>query len=460
MRCEQDSLGEVRIPDDRYYGAQTQRATENFKIGSERFAPAFIHAHALVKKAAATANEALGLLDAPRAAAIRQAADEVIAGRFDDHFPLVIWQSGSATQTNMNVNEVIANRAGELMGGGRGKASGVHPNDHVNMSQSTNDTIPTSMHIAAVTDAHATLLPGLGALTAALEERAQAFAGIIKIGRTHLQDATPLTLGQEFSGYAAQLTQARTGIVAALDPLYELPIGGTAVGTGLNTRTGYDTRVVEELCRLTGHAFRVGANKFAGLAAHDAVVGLSGALKVLAAALLKIANDIRWLASGPRCGLGELTLPANEPGSSIMPGKINPTQCEMVAMVACQVYGNDTAIGMAGSQGNFELNVYKPLMAACILQSIRLLGEACGSFAAHCVTGIEANEEQIQRHLNHSLMLVTALNRRIGYDHAARIALKAWRENRTLREAAIELGFLTGEEFDEAVRPERMIRPD
>ncbi|MHB2154158.1 class II fumarate hydratase [Calditrichota bacterium GD2] len=460
MRKEKDALGEVLVPEDKYYGAQTQRASENFNIGNERFPQEFIQAHAMVKKAAARVNHRLGLLDAQRAHWIEQAADEVIAGKFDQHFPLVIWQSGSGTQFNMNVNEVIANRAIELAGGQIGSKSPVHPNDHVNMSQSTNDTIPTSMHIASALSLKKHLLPELSALQKELERKAVEFAAIVKIGRTHLQDATPLTLGQEFSGFAAQIEMARETIGNTTDHLYELAIGGTAVGTGLNTKQGYDRLMVEELSKITGLPFKVSRNKFAALAAHDAIVELSGALKTLAAALMKIANDIRWLGSGPRSGLGELILPANEPGSSIMPGKVNPTQSEMLTQVVCQVYGNDVTISMAGSQGNFELNVFKPLMAYNILQSIRLLGDACRSFRERCISGIQPNRKKIDQNLKNSLMLVTALNRHIGYDKAAEIALKAWREDKTLKQAALELGYLSEKEFDAWVKPEEMIAPE
>ncbi|APF16922.1 Fumarate hydratase class II [Caldithrix abyssi DSM 13497] len=460
MRKEKDALGEVLVPEDKYYGAQTQRASENFNIGNERFPQEFIQAHAMVKKAAARVNHRLGLLDAQRAQWIEQAADEVIAGKFDQHFPLVIWQSGSGTQFNMNVNEVIANRAIELAGGQIGSKSPVHPNDHVNMSQSTNDTIPTSMHIASALSLKKHLLPELSALQKELERKAVEFAAIVKIGRTHLQDATPLTLGQEFSGFAAQIEMAREAIENTTDHLYELAIGGTAVGTGLNTKQGYDRLMADELSKITGLPFKVSRNKFAALAAHDAIVELSGALKTLAAALMKIANDIRWLGSGPRSGLGELILPANEPGSSIMPGKVNPTQSEMVTQVVCQVYGNDVTIGMAGSQGNFELNVFKPLMAYNILQSIRLLGDACRSFRERCISGIQPNRKKIDQNLKNSLMLVTALNRHIGYDKAAEIALKAWREDKTLKQAALELGYLSEKEFDAWVKPEEMIAPE
>jgi fumarate hydratase class II len=459
MRKEKDALGEVPVPDDRYYGAQTQRASENFKIGKEYFPEEMIRAHAIVKKAAARINSEISGLDKKIAQAIENAADEVIDGKLNDHFPLVIWQSGSATQFNMNVNEVIANRAIEMLGGKMGTKTPVHPNDHVNMSQSTNDTIPASMHIASVIAIKEKLLPAVDYLRKGLEKKSQEFASIIKIGRTHLQDATPLTLGQEFSGYAAQLEQASETIQNVLVHLYELAIGGTAVGSGLNTRKGYDKKMADEISSITGHKFKVGRNKFAGLAAHDAIVEASGALKTLGAALMKIANDIRWLASGPRSGLGELNLPANEPGSSIMPGKINPTQSEMVTQVVCQVYGNDTTIAMAGAMGNFELNVFKPLMVYNIIQSINILSDACISFQDKAIAGVEANLINIKKHLTNSLMLVTSLNRYIGYDKAAQMALKAWRENKTLKEAGLELGFLTEEQFDEWVRPEKMLGP-
>jgi len=457
MRKEQDALGEVLVPGGKYYGAQTQRACENFAVGVERFPMEMIQAHALVKKAAAQVNREAGRLDQHIAEAIVQAAEEVREGKFAEHFPLVIWQSGSGTQFNMNVNEVIANRAIEILGGEIGTKQPVHPNDHVNMSQSTNDTAPTSMHIAAVTTIRQKLLPNLNALTDTLERKSAGFANIVKIGRTHLQDATPLTLGQEFSGYAAQLRQVQETIVKSLDHLYELPIGGTAVGTGINTPQGFDRKMVDAIRKETDYPFQPARNKFAGMAAHDAVVETSGALKMLAAALMKIANDIRWLASGPRCGIGELILPANEPGSSIMPGKVNPTQCEMVSMVVCQVYGNDTAIALAGASGNFELNVYKPLLAYALLQSIILLAGALKSFHEKCVAGIEPNTKQITEHLNNSLMLVTALNQHIGYDKAAEIALKAWREDKTLKQAALELGHVTEQQFDEWVKPETMV---
>ncbi len=459
MRKEKDALGTVAVPEDKYYGAQTQRALENFKIGNERFPQIFIRAYAIVKKAAARVNFRLGLLEEALARAIEAAADEVIEGRLDDHFPLVIWQSGSGTQFNMNMNEVLANRANELLGHPLGRKHPVHPNDHVNLSQSTNDTFPTAMHIASVLALKGSLHRPLLDLQKALEEKAEAFKSIIKVGRTHLQDATPLTLGQEFSGYAAQIDLAHQALAAAIPLLSELPIGGTAVGTGLNTKAGYDRLMVQEISAITGHEFKIARNKFAGLAGHEAMAALSGALRTLAAALMKIANDIRWLASGPRAGLGELILPANEPGSSIMPGKINPTQCEMLTMVAVQIFGNDATVGFAASQGNFELNVFKPVIMFNVLQSVHLLAGACASFTEKVLKGLQANRKKIDEHLRNSLMLVTALNTHIGYDKAAEIALKAWQEDKTLKEAAQELGYLTADEFDTLVNPETMLAP-
>jgi fumarate hydratase, class II len=459
MRKEKDSLGEILVPDDKYFGAQTQRASENFKIGREHFSVEMIRAHAMVKKAAARVNKKLKSLDKKLAQAIEKAADEVIEGKLDEHFPLVIWQSGSGTQFNMNVNEVIANRAIEIMGGQMGTKQPVHPNDHVNMAQSTNDTIPTSMHISTVIAIREKLLPQLTALKDVFSKKSEEFKDIVKIGRTHLQDATPLTLGQEFSGYSAQLQQAMESIESGLEHLYELAIGGTAVGTGLNTIEGYDEKMVEEINQITGYTFKPARNKFAGLASHDPLVQISGTLKTLAAALMKIANDIRWLGSGPRSGLGELDLPANEPGSSIMPGKVNPTQSEMVTMVACQVFGNDLTVSMAGSMGNFELNVFKPLIIYNMIQSINILADACSSFREKCVKGIKPNLKNINTNLNNSLMLVTALNQHIGYDKASQIALKAWREDKTLKDAALELGFVSEQQFDEWVKPEKMIGP-
>ncbi len=459
MRKEKDALGEVLVPQDKYYGAQTQRALQNFKIGSEQFPLEFIRAHALVKKAAARVNKNLGDLEPSIAEAIEKAADEIIAGKWNDQFPLVIWQSGSGTQFNMNVNEVIANRAIEILGGTIGSKKPVHPNDHVNRSQSTNDTVPTSMHIAAVLALKHNLHGALVALEKALGDKAREFKDIIKIGRTHLQDATPITLGQEFSGYAAQIKTAHEAIACTLKGLSELPIGGTAVGTGLNTKRGFDEQMVQEISAMTGHEFKVARNKFAALAGHEPLIALSGALKTLAAALMKIANDIRWLASGPRSGLAEIILPANEPGSSIMPGKINPTQSEMVTQVVCQVYGNDTTVSMAASQGNFELNVFKPVIIYNILQSIRLLADACRSFEEKAIRGIKAHHKNLKKNLKNSLMLVTALNKHIGYDKAAEIALKALNEDKTLKQAALELGYVSAEEFEAWVRPQDMLGP-
>ncbi|MBN2064333.1 MAG: class II fumarate hydratase [Sedimentisphaerales bacterium] len=459
MRTEKDALGEVQVPADKYYGAQTQRAVDNFRIGTEYFPWEFIQSHALVKKAAALTNCSLGLLSPEITQAIVEAADEVISGELSSEFPLVIWQSGSGTQFNMNVNEVIANRASELLGGEKGKKSPVHPNDHVNMAQSTNDTIPASMHITAAVLTCNKLLPELEAMRARFGELSERYAELLKSGRTHLMDATPLTLGQEFSGYEYQLTAAIETINTATNHLFELAIGGTAVGTGLNSHPDYSVRVVEQICELTDMPFKPARNLFAALAAHDAIVELSGALKTLATALMKIANDIRWMGSGPRCGLGELILPGNEPGSSIMPGKINPTQCEMITQIACQVIGNDTTITLANSQGNFELNVFKPLLAYNIIQSINILADGVSSFNENCLDGLQADEERITEHLNNSLMLVTALNRHIGYDKAAQIALKAWREKKTLKQAALELELLTAEQYDNWVRPQDMTQP-
>ena len=459
MRKEKDSLGEVLVPEDRYYGAQTQRASENFQVGSECFPVEMIRAHAIVKKAAARVNHKLGILDKELARTIEAAADEVIAGKLKEHFPLRIWQSGSGTQFNMNVNEVLANRSIEMLGGELGTKTPVHPNDHVNMSQSTNDTVPTSIHIAALVAITDELLPAVTALADTLNDKAEAFSSIVKLGRTHLQDATPLTLGQEFSGYVCQLQQAAAAISKSLDWLSELCVGGTAVGTGLNTRPGYAEMMAAEISTITGKSFHTAPNKFAAMAAHDAVVAASAALRTLAAALMKIVNDIRWLGSGPRSGFGEIILPANEPGSSIMPGKVNPTQCEMLSMIVCQVYGNDAAIGFAGAQGNFELNVYKPLLGYALINSINLLAEGCRSFRDNCVVGIEADEERIKTHLHNSLMLVTALNQHIGYDKASQIAFKAWQEGLTLKESALALEYVTEEEFTQWVIPEDMVKP-
>ncbi|MFW6051751.1 MAG: class II fumarate hydratase [Myxococcota bacterium] len=458
-RKETDSLGEVEVPADRYWGAQTQRSRMNFRIGEERMPREVIRAFGILKKAAALTNHELGNLEGDIKDLIVRAADEVIEGKLDDHFPLVVWQTGSGTQSNMNVNEVISNRAIELAGGEMGSKKPVHPNDHVNRSQSSNDTFPTAMHIAAVEQIEGHLLPCVAGLRDTLAHKSQRFADIVKIGRTHLQDATPLTLGQEISGWVSQLEHATAAVESTLPRLREIALGGTAVGTGLNTHPRYAERVAAHIGQLSGRRFISAPNKFASLAAHDAMVGASGALKQLAAACMKIANDVRWLASGPRCGIGELIIPANEPGSSIMPGKVNPTQSEAMTMVCVQVFGNDAAIGFAGSQGNFELNVFKPVMAYNLLQSIRLLADACKSFDENCVQGIEPNREVIERHLTNSLMLVTALNPKVGYDNAAKIAKHAYAEGKTLKEAAVELGLLSAEEFDEAVKPEEMVGP-
>ncbi|GIW73227.1 MAG: fumarate hydratase class II [Planctomycetota bacterium] len=458
-RIESDTLGEVQVPAERYWGAQTQRSLENFPIGGDRFPREVIWALGIVKRACARVNRELGLLDERRAEAIDQAASEVAAGRFDEDFPLVVWQTGSGTQTNMNANEVIASRANELLTGRRGGKEPVHPNDHVNKSQSSNDVFPTVMHLAIVDRLKQRLLPALRALAGALDAKARAYADIVKIGRTHLQDATPLTLGQEISGWVAQLGEAEEAIDDTLPALHRLALGGTAVGTGLNTRKGFAERVAAVIAALTEEPFVTAPNKFAALAAHDAVVRASGALRQLATALYKIANDVRWLASGPRCGIGELRIPANEPGSSIMPGKVNPTQAEALTMVCVQVMGNDAAVGFAGSQGNFELNVYKPVMLHNVLGSIRLLADAMDSFRVRCAEGIEPDRERIRQHVENSLMLVTALNPVIGYDNAARIAKHAYQTGTTLKQAAVQLGLLTAERFDEVVRPEKMIGP-
>ena len=458
-RIETDSLGPMEVAADRYWGAQTQRALQNFRIGGERMPDLLIRAYGYVKKAAARVNRDLGRLDPALAEAIDRAADEVIEGLLADHFPLVVWQTGSGTQTNMNVNEVISNRAIEIAGGVPGSRTPVHPNDHVNMSQSTNDSFPTAMHIAAALQARRALLPALQRLLAALEDRARAFEGIVKIGRTHLQDATPLTLGQEFSGYASQVALGIDRVRDALPRLYALAMGGTAVGTGINSPAGFDTAFAAEIARLTGLPFVAAGNKFEALAAHDALVELSGTLNVLAVSLNKIANDVRLLGSGPRSGIGELILPANEPGSSIMPGKVNPTQCEALTMVCAEVMGNHVAVTVAGAQGHFELNVFKPVIAFNVLRSLRLLADASVSFADNCVTGIEADVARIERSMRRSLMLATALNPHIGYDAAARIAKKAHDEGTTLKEAALALGLATAEQFEAWVRPADMVRP-
>jgi fumarate hydratase, class II len=458
-RTESDSMGKMEVPADRYYGAQTARSLIHFAIGKDTMPPELISAFGVLKKAAALVNQDLGKLSAEKSQLIVQAADEVIAGKLHEHFPLRIWQTGSGTQTNMNVNEVISNRAIEISGGAMGSKKPIHPNDDVNMSQSSNDTFPTAMHIAAATETVRRLLPAVKNLREALDAKAKEFADIVKIGRTHLQDATPLTVGQEFSGWVSLLDRDEERIKAALAGLYDLAIGGTAVGTGLNAHPEFAERAAHKIFELTGLPFRSHPNKFAALSAHDEIVFASGALKTLAASLMKIANDIRWLSSGPRCGLGELTLPENEPGSSIMPGKVNPTQCEALTMVATQVMGNDAAIGFAGSQGNFELNVFKPVMIFNYLHSVELLADACNSFVEHCAHGIEVNRAKIDHYVKNSLMLVTALAPKIGYDNAAQVAHTAHHEHSSLRAAAIKLGFISGEEFDALVRAEDMTHP-
>ncbi|MCS6797528.1 MAG: class II fumarate hydratase [Myxococcota bacterium] len=458
-RIETDSMGPIEVPADRYWGAQTQRSLRHFRIGADRMPREIIRAFGILKKAAAQANHELGLLGRREHDLICAAADEVISGALDDHFPLVVWQTGSGTQTNMNVNEVIANRAIEMAGGQLGSKKPIHPNDHVNMSQSSNDTFPTAMHVAAVERIEDHLLPAARRLRETLAAKAEAYRDVLKIGRTHLQDATPVTLGQEISGWVAQLDAATSAIERTLEPLREIALGGTAVGTGLNTHPRYAALVAEKISALSGRRFVSAPNKFAALSAHDAFVGTHGAIKQLACAAMKIANDVRWLASGPRAGLGEITIPENEPGSSIMPGKVNPTQSEALTMVAVQVMGHDATIGFAASQGNFQLNVYKPVLAHAMLGSIRLLGDACLSFEEHCARGIEPNLAVLRRNLESSLMLVTALNPHIGYDAAARIAKHAHRTGCTLKQAAVELGLLTAEQYDAWVRPERMIGP-
>ena len=458
-RTERDTFGPIEVPADRLWGAQTQRSLQNFDISGERQPREIIRALAQVKRASAAVNHALGLQDKKKTQAIMAAVDEVIAGQHDDEFPLVVWQTGSGTQTNMNVNEVLANRASELLGGERGEARLVHPNDDVNRSQSSNDVFPTAMHVAAVGAIAHRLLPAAAKLRDTLSKKAQDFARIVKIGRTHLQDATPLTLGQEFSGYVAQLEHGEKHLLAAMPHLCELALGGTAVGTGLNAPNGYAEQTAAELARLTGLPFVTAPNKFEAMAACDALVHAHGALKTLAASLMKIANDVRWLASGPRCGIGELRIPENEPGSSIMPGKVNPTQCEALTMLCAQVFGNDVAINFGGASGNFELNVFRPMIAHNFLQSVRLLADGMVSFNDHCAVGIEPNRERIAELVAGSLMLVTALNPHIGYDKAASIAKKAHKEGCSLRSAAIASGYLTGEQFDAWVVPARMTHP-
>jgi fumarate hydratase class II len=456
-RIEKDTFGPIEVAAERLWGAQTQRSVELFRISGERMPAEIIEALAWIKRACATVNESLGVLTAEKARAISTAADEVLAGRWNEEFPLVVWQTGSGTQSNMNMNEVLANRASEILGGARGEGRRVHPNDDVNRGQSSNDVFPTAMHVAAVVSIRRRLLPALERLHATLDAKAGAFADIVKIGRTHLQDATPLTLGQEFSGYAAQLAHARRHIEHSLDHLCELALGGTAVGTGLNTHPEFGARTAAEIARLTGAPFVTAPNKFEALAAHDAMVHAHGALKALAAALMKIGNDVRLLASGPRSGIAEISIPENEPGSSIMPGKVNPTQAEALTMAACQVIGNDVAINFGGAQGHLELNVFKPLIANAFQQSVRLLGDAMASFEEHCARGIEPNRKRIADLLESSLMLVTALAPHIGYDKAAAIAKKAHHEGTSLREAALALGHVTASQYDEWVRPEKMI---
>ena len=458
-RTEHDTMGEVQVPSEAYWGAQTQRSYQNFKIGGETLPRPLIYAMALVKKAAALTNAGLSRIQQEQADLIVRAADDVLGGKLDGQFPLVVWQTGSGTQSNMNMNEVLANRANELAGTGLAAYKPVHPNDHVNHAQSTNDSFPTAIHVAAAQEINHLLIPAIQKLRDTLAAKAKAFEPIVKIGRTHLQDATPLTLGQEFSGYVAQLDHGLARLQDALKYLYELPLGGTAVGTGLNSHPDFAVKAAAQLAQLSGLPFVTAPNKFEALGGRDAAVFASGALKTLAASLNKIANDVRWLASGPRCGLGEIKIPENEPGSSIMPGKVNPTQCEALSMVCCQVFGNDVTINMAGASGNFELNVYMPVIAYNLLQSVRLLGDACNSFNEHCAVGIEPVPEKIDYFLHHSLMLVTALNRKIGYENAAKVAKTAYKNDKSLRETAIELGLLSGEEFDALVVPADMVHP-
>jgi fumarate hydratase class II len=459
LRIESDSMGQVEVPTEKYWGAQTQRSLQNFKIGGHRFGRPVIRAFGIVKKAAALANADLGKLDASKRDLIVRAADEVIAGTLDAHFPLVVWQTGSGTQSNMNANEVIANRAIELAGGTMGSKKPIHPNDDVNRSQSSNDVFPTVMHVAAALEIRERLIPAASSLKAAIDKKSDEFKSIVKVGRTHLMDATPLTLGQEFSGWSAQLAFCLDGLERALPGLYELALGGTAVGTGLNTHPDWAVRVASRIAELANAPFRTAPNKFAALAGHEALVAASGAMRTLAVACFKIASDVRLLGSGPRCGIGELHLPENEPGSSIMPGKVNPTQAEAMTMVCVQVMGNDTTVGFAGASGHFELNVFKPVIIHNVLESVGILADACASFEQNCVVGIEANRDVIARHVENTLMLVTALNEVIGYDNAAKVAKLAHHKNITLRQAAAELGLVKAEDFDKYVRPEKMISP-
>ena len=459
FRTESDSLGPIEVPSDKYYGAQTQRSLDNFKIGGHQFTREFIRAYGIVKKAAATVNYDSGKLKEDIKVAIHQAAEEVIDGKLDNHFPLVVWQTGSGTQTNMNFNEVISNRAIEIVGGELGSKAPIHPNDHVNMSQSTNDTFPTAINIAAVESVMNNLKPALESLRDSLKKKSIEFKDIIKLGRTHLQDATPLSLGQEFSGYVSALDHGMDRLEKAIDNCYELAVGGTAVGTGINTTDGYDVAMAAEIKNITQLNFQTAKNKFEALGSQDCIIELSGALKVIASSLFKIANDIRWLGSGPRSGIGEIILPANEPGSSIMPGKVNPTQCEALTMVCTQVFGNDVTITMAGASGNFELNVYRPVIAHNILESIKLLADSSNSFAKNTVDGIEPNIDRINQNLYNSLMLVTALNPHIGYDKAAEVAKNSYKKNISLKESADQLGYLKSEDFDRLVDPSKMITP-
>ena len=458
-RTETDSMGNIDVPENSYYGAQTARSLIHFDIGTETMPREIIRGMGILKKASAIVNSELGLMPENIKGLICQAADEVIEGKLDEHFPLRVWQTGSGTQSNMNTNEVIANRAIVIAGGIIGSKDPVHPNDHVNMGQSSNDTFPTAMHISTVERVNDALIPAISTLARSFRKKTSEFQDIIKIGRTHLMDATPLTLGQEFSGYTTQLEYALDRINGCMPRIYQIALGGTAVGTGLNSHKDFAVKVANQIAELTGYPFVTAPNKFESLAAHDAIVEVSGVLKTIACSLMKIANDIRWLGSGPRCGIGEIILPANEPGSSIMPGKVNPTQSEALTMVAAQVIGNDTVINVGGSSGNFELNVFKPVMIYNLLQSIRLLADSCRSFNDHCVVGIEPDRANIEKHLNGSLMLVTALNPHIGYDNAAKVAKKAYQDNITLKEAAAALNLLTPEEFDEKVRPEKMTGP-